>query len=140
MFRLALSCARETLESLTLGLCSSVEDNLGWGIGGGLGALGDWPVLRSVECSMMALMGMRENAVGGMADVLPKAVREVAIIVGGGGWEGADVVEQVERMVESGLLRWLEVVTIESGAIGDVDYERLRGVCELGNVKLVIRC
>lgn len=67
---------------------------------GGTGPLGEWPggVLDD------GADRLQKNAVGGMEDVLPKVAREdvaVVVVVGSPLREGPDVVEQVERMVES---------------------------------------
>lgn len=138
MFRLALSCARETLESLTLGLCSALEDYQAWGVGGeGIGDLREWPVLTRVEASMISMLGARETVVKGLVDVLPKGVREVLVVRGAGDWE-VGVADEVEKMVVSGALRSLEKVRIQGMFVGDRAREALRAVCDMAEVQLVI--
>lgn len=140
IFRLGLSCARETLESLTLGLCSALEDDEGWGVDGRIGDLREWPVLTRVEASMMAMLGPPETVVGGLVDVLPKGVREVVVVRGAGDWAVGvvGVVEQVEKMVLSGALRSLEKVGIQGVVVWDRERQALRAACDMAGVQLVI--
>lgn len=139
MFHHALACVRSTLQSLTLGMCSVFEDDQRWGMGGAMILCG-WPALTKVEASMVALLGVRESVLGGFVNVLPMGLKELVVVVGSGDWEVADVVHQVDKMVVSGVLRSLEMVTIRGLVWGDGAHEGLRAVCDMAGVQLVVEC
>lgn len=138
----ALRPLRGTLKLLCVGLCDYCDmgpEVLPDGSPNTLGGFSDWPVLESVRCSLTLLLGRgMEGAIGGLAEVLPVGVREVAIEADRY-WpseELADVIEELMGQKEMCGLDNLAVITVGRKVWGEA--ERVRVACQDVGVKLML--
>lgn len=134
----ALYGARETLRSLVLCFREVEEGEV---VHDGreehsqtvLGSLREWPVLRSVRCSMAPLLG---RGACRLVDVLPRVLTRL-VVECDELWEEErtreEVVDLFKRRREVGML-WLEVVSVPRGWGG---LEDVRGVADVAGVALV---
>lgn len=64
-----------------------------------LGSLHDWPVLRSVQCPLGALLGKRPKvAAARLVDVLPAVIRDLCVDTNWY-WRGLEVADKLLEMV-----------------------------------------
>lgn len=78
-FARALMCAKATLQSLVLCFADADEGGEADHTAGTIGSLRDWPVLRSVRCSLAPLVGVRREQVVRLVDVLPLVIRSFEV-------------------------------------------------------------
>lgn len=157
-FRSALRHLRPTLQYLKLGWVNALEglpsdedrhedDEESYTIG----SLRDWPVLRSVECGLLALVGRAPVATCRLVDVVPRVIIQLKVhqtygvtndsdgIMEKKYWTVSDVTDQVvellERREECGLQELAEVTvcTWEEDAVMDTKA-RLEAACTTTSV------
>lgn len=102
-----------------------------------IGSLRDWPVLRTVKCPLLVLLGRQKNAMHRLADVLPAGLRELEIL-GDCYWPFKDAVHEVMVLLaqKERVLPRLQIVTVYGGYSRNL-VEKLRASCLKAGVKLV---
>lgn len=76
-FQMVLNHLRPTLQSLHLGWISVLEEDDGEAHT--IGSLREWPVLRTVDCCLAALVGKPAVSTSRLVDVLPVVIRDLTI-------------------------------------------------------------
>lgn len=143
----ALEPLRNTLQSLTLDfqcVCSrnymAAADEISTYP---IGSLREWPVLYTVRCSMVALLGM-----GPQGDpprlleyVLPATIRELEIL-SDQYWPPEEVVDHVVLLLERKevMVPKLQKVVVLNNWNRDPERQRLKDACEAVDVELVDTC
>lgn len=126
-FGLALRTVRATLQHLTL----TFTDDMLLDFGDTkehqtIGSLRDWPVLRSLRCPLMPLLGRAPHAAESrLVDVVPMAIREFATDFDSF-WGISEMVNQVTEMLEQMTACGLEhLAVVSAGGHGGLDLALL---------------
>lgn len=139
----ALEPLRNTLQSLTLDfqcVCSRnyrVTDEISTYP---IGSLREWPVLYTLRCSMVALLGMGPR--GGLPrlleHVLPAGIRELEIL-SDQHWPPEEVVDHVVLLLErkEAVAAKLQKVVVLTDWRGNPEHQKLKDACEAVKVELV---
>ncbi|KAL0630965.1 hypothetical protein Q9L58_010184 [Maublancomyces gigas] len=136
VFRVALQPFRGTLQELVLRFRWAVDETHGGE--GTLGSFRDWPVLRSMRCSVTVLVGRaRVRGVVQLREVLPLVVERVVVDVDGD-WVDWKVVEQMVDLVEGGEFARLGEVVVPGKrvSVGRKVGARLQEACDGAGVVL----
>lgn len=142
----ALEPLRNTLQSLTLDfqcVCSmnyKIADEISTYP---IGSLREWPVLYTVRCSMVALLGMgpQGDSPRLLEHVLPVGIRELEIL-SDQHWLPEEVVDQVVLLLERKevVVAKLQKVVVLTDWKRNPERQKLRDACEAVNVELVDGC
>lgn len=132
----ALRPVRDTLQHLDLDLFRCIGSSPG-GVrdDGSIGSLKTWPALRSVRCSLVALVGSGERLV----DVLPLGLRALETVEDHV-WKVEEVVREVVALVvgkQTAVPRLCTVAVHVGGRKSEELMVRLKGACVAGGVRLV---
>lgn len=104
------------------------------------GSLKDWPVLRTLSCSLMPLLGKGQlDGSPRLADVLPVSLRELEILQDSHWWVSEEADQVVEMLgLKEGVVPHLEKVAVvmEWGKSERV-LERLVAACKAAGVSFV---
>lgn len=138
MLRAALTPLRNTLQSLDLDLfrCISCDHHGEWQKET-IGSLREWPVLRHVGCSLMALLGMD---VSRLAEVLPCSLQTLETMADPF-WPVDEVVGEIVVMVKrkDEMLPRLRRVVVHVDEVKTPEMmEMLSGACETAGVELIV--
>lgn len=143
VFMRTLLCLRLSLQSLHLDFCGEAnyaEEEMDFLLPYPEGSLREWPVLRTLSCSLVPLLGRGQpDCSARLMDVLPPSLRELEILRDWK-WEVAEAVKQVVEMLaqkECAVPRLEKVAVVMSCVDSQYAVDELTVACEAAGVSFV---